>query len=282
MVATSVGITARVLSDINRLDTSEGVTILAGAVIDDVLGILVLAIVNAIAIVELAGGTLDVNTIITIAVKAVLFWLGLTGIGILASKQIEKGLKWFKTKGATFGLGLALAFACAATAELFGLAMIIGAYSIGLALSDTKVAHFLEEQLKSVYNFVVPIFFVVMGMMVDFNQMLPLLWPYGVVISFFAIISKVFGCGIPALFVGFNLRGAYRVGLGMLPPRRGRVDHRGSRYRQRRHPDRHVRRGNPTDTGHHADGPADVGTRLQEGWRGHARRDQGESRAAAR
>ncbi|HUX07374.1 MAG TPA: cation:proton antiporter [Acidobacteriota bacterium] len=221
MVATSVGITARVLSDINRLDTSEGVTILAGAVIDDVLGILVLAIVNAIAIVELAGGTLDVNTIIGIALKAVLFWLGLTGIGILLSKQIEKGLRWFKSKGATFGLGLALAFACAATAELFGLAMIIGAYSIGLAMSDTKISHFLEEQLKSVYNFVVPVFFVVMGMMVDFNQMLPLLWPYGVVISFFAIISKVFGCGIPALFVGFNMRGAYRVGVGMLP--RGEV-----------------------------------------------------------
>ena len=221
MVATSVGITARVLSDINRLDTSEGVTILAGAVIDDVLGILVLAIVNAIAIVEMAGGTLDVNTIIGIALKAVLFWLGLTGIGILVSKQIENGLRWFKTKGATFGLGLALAFACAATAELFGLAMIIGAYSIGLAMSDTKIAHFLEEQLKSVYNFIVPVFFVVMGMMVDFNQMLPLLWPYGVVISFFAIISKVFGCGIPALFVGFNFRGALRVGLGMLP--RGEV-----------------------------------------------------------
>jgi len=221
MVATSVGITARVLSDINRLDTSEGVTILAGAVIDDVLGILVLAIVNAIAIVEMAGGTLDVNTIIGIALKAVLFWLGLTGIGILVSKQIEKGLRWFKTKGATFGLGLALAFACAATAELFGLAMIIGAYSIGLAMSDTKISHFLEEQLKSVYNFIVPVFFVVMGMMVDFNQMMPLLWPYGVVISFFAIISKVFGCGIPALFVGFNFRGALRVGLGMLP--RGEV-----------------------------------------------------------
>lgn len=221
MVATSVGITARVLSDINRLDTSEGVTILAGAVIDDVLGILVLAIVNAIAVVQLAGGALDVNTIITIAVKAVLFWLGLTGIGILASKQIEKGLRWFKTKGATFGLGLALAFASAATAELFGLAMIIGAYSIGLAMSDTKIAHFIEERLANVYSFIVPIFFVVMGMMVDFNQMLPLLWPYGIVISFFAIVSKVFGCGIPAFFVGFNMRGSYRVGLGMLP--RGEV-----------------------------------------------------------
>jgi Kef-type K+ transport system membrane component KefB len=221
MVATSVGITARVLSDINRLDTSEGVTILAAAVIDDVLGILVLAIVNAIAMVELAGGTIDVNTIIAITLKAVLFWLGLTGIGILVSKQIEKGLRWFKSKGATFGLALALAFACSATAELFGLAMIIGAYSIGLALSDTKIAHFLEDQLRSVYEFIVPVFFVVMGMMVDFNQMLPLLWPYGVVISFIAVISKVFGCGIPAMFVGFNFRGAYRIGIGMLP--RGEV-----------------------------------------------------------
>ena len=221
MVATSVGITARVLSDIHRLDTSEGVTILAGAVIDDVLGILVLAIVNAIAMAQLINTPIDVNLILGITLKAVLFWLGLTGIGILVSGTIEKFLVWFRTKGATMGVALAICFAAAATAEMFGLAMIIGAYSIGLAMSDRPVSHFLEDALTGAYNFVVPIFFTVMGMMVDFQQMMPLFWPYGVVISFFAIISKVFGCGIPALFVGFNLRGAYRVGLGMLP--RGEV-----------------------------------------------------------
>jgi Kef-type K+ transport system membrane component KefB len=221
MVATSVGITARVLSDINRLDTSEGVTILAGAVIDDVLGILVLAIVNAIALAELAGQPIDVGLIGTIAAKAVLFWLGLTGIGILVSRRIEKIINWFRSRGAKFALGLSICFAAAATAELFGLAMIIGAYSIGLALSDLDMAHSLEEKLTGAYNFVVPIFFVVMGMMVDINAMLPLFWPYGVVISIFAVISKVAGCGLPALAVGFNKVGAWRIGIGMMP--RGEV-----------------------------------------------------------
>jgi Kef-type K+ transport system membrane component KefB len=221
MVATSVGITARVLSDINRLDTSEGVTILAGAVIDDVLGILVLAIVNSIALAKLQGIGIDMAMIGGIALKAILFWLGLTVIGIVTSKSIEKFLNWFRSKGAKFALGLSICFASAAMAEMFGLAMIIGAYSIGLAMSERDIAHSLEEKLTGAYNFVVPIFFVVMGMMVDVSAMVPLFWPYGVVISVFAIISKLFGCGIPALFVGFNKTGAWRIGVGMMP--RGEV-----------------------------------------------------------
>ena len=221
MVATSVGITARVLSDINKLDTSEGVTILAGAVIDDVLGILVLAIVNGIALAELAGSSIDMGTIGMTALKAIGFWLGITLIGIITSKSVEKFILWFRSKGSKIAIGLSICFASAAAAELFGLAMIIGAYSIGLAMSDRDIAHGLEERLTGAYNFVVPIFFTVMGMMVDINAMIPLFWPYGVVISIFAVVSKIFGCGIPALFVGFNKQGAIRIGLGMLP--RGEV-----------------------------------------------------------
>lgn len=221
MVATSVGITARVLSDINKLDTSEGVTILAGAVIDDVLGILVLAIVNGIALAQLAGSSIDMGTIGMTALKAIGFWLGITLIGIISSKSVEKFIMWFKSKGAKIAIGLSICFASAAAAELFGLAMIIGAYSIGLAMSDRDIAQGLEERLTGAYNFVVPIFFTVMGMMVDVNAMIPLFWPYGVVISIFAVVSKLFGCGIPALFVGFNKQGALRIGLGMLP--RGEV-----------------------------------------------------------
>lgn len=221
LVATSVGITARVLSDINKLDTSEGVTVLAGAVIDDVLGILVLAIVNAIAIAELAGKAIDIGLIGEIAAKAILFWLGLTFIGILASKRIEKFLNWFKSKGASFAIGLSICFASAAAAEMFGLAMIIGAYSIGLAMSGRDIAQNLEEKLSGAYNFVVPIFFTVMGMMVDINAMMPLFWPYGVVISIAAVLGKIVGCGLPALFVGFNPVGAWRIGVGMMP--RGEV-----------------------------------------------------------
>ena len=103
---------------------------------------------------------------------------------------------------------------------MFGLAMIIGAYAMGLVLSDTKLAHYLEEQTTSIYHVFVPVFFVVLGMLVDFSAMRGAM-AFGLTVSFLAIISKVLGCGIPALGVGFNRRGSWRIGLGMLP--RGEV-----------------------------------------------------------
>lgn len=216
MTATSVGITARVLTDIGKLDTPEGVTILGGAVIDDVLGILVLAIVVSMG----QSGAFSLSKLAIIGVKAVGFWLGLTIVGILLSKKISRFLVSFRTGGATVALALAVAFFASALAQMFGLAMIIGAYSIGLALSDSPVAETLVEKLAPVYHALVPVFFVVMGMLVDFRAMSHHLL-FALVITGLAIVGKIFGCGIPALGVGFNGRGAMRVGIGMLP--RGEV-----------------------------------------------------------
>jgi len=217
MVATSVGITARILSDINRLDTPEGVTILAGAVVDDVLGILILAVVVGLSRGE---GGISSGDIAVIALKAVGVWIGITGLGLLLSRHIERLILWFKSEGATLALGLAFCFLAAGIAELFGLAAIIGSYAMGLALSDREIAHTLEKELRSVFNFLVPVFFVVMGMLVDFSSMTHAI-TFGIVLSLLAVISKVFGCGLPALGVGFNKIGAWRIGIGMLP--RGEV-----------------------------------------------------------
>lgn len=216
MVATSVGITARVLTDIRKLDSPEGVTILAGAVLDDVLGILVLAIVAGIA----RTGQADFGEIAWIAAKAIGFWLGLTGIGFLLANKIEQFFNSIKYAGARVALALALCLLCAGAAEMCGLAFIIGAYSIGLALSKTKMAHQLMEDLRPINDFIVPIFFAVMGMLVNFAAMGGAIG-FGIVLCVLAIISKVLGCGIPALGTGFNLIGAIRVGVGMLP--RGEV-----------------------------------------------------------
>lgn len=216
MTATSVGITARVLGDIRKLDTPEGVTILAGAVIDDVLGIIVLAIVISLG----ASGDVSLGNLAVVGGKAMGFWLGLMAIGIVLSKPISRFLSGFQSSGAALTLALAIAFLAAALAESFGLAMIIGAYSIGLALSNTEVAETLREPMESVFHAFVPVFFVVMGMLVDFNAMAPVL-AFGLVISALAIVGKIFGCGIPALGVGFNSWGATRIGVGMMP--RGEV-----------------------------------------------------------
>ena len=216
MTATSVGITARVLRDLGRMGAPEGVTIIGAAVVDDVLGILVLAVVVAMA----ETGAVEAGELGVIAAKAIGFWVVLTGVTILFSSWISKAFTWFRDAGAPLALALGLALLGAGLAESFGLAMIIGAYSVGLGLAQTPLAHKIEEGMMGVYQFMVPIFFVVMGMLVDIPAMGGVIG-FGIILSALAVISKVVGAGGPALAVGFNRRGAWRVGLGMLP--RGEV-----------------------------------------------------------
>ena len=216
MTATSVGITARVLRDLRRMGAPEGVTIIGAAVVDDVMGILVLAVVVAMS----ETGAVEGGELGLIAAKAIGFWLGLTGVMILLSSWISKALTWFRDPGAPLALALGLALLGAGLAESFGLAMIIGAYSVGLGLAHTPLAHRIEQGMLGVYHFMVPIFFVVMGMLVDLTAIGGVLG-FGIALTLLAIVSKIVGSGGPALAVGFNRRGAWRVGLGMLP--RGEV-----------------------------------------------------------
>ena len=219
MTATSVGITARVLEELRSLDSPEGVTILAAAVVDDVIGMIILAIVVGISTI----GIINEGEVIGIGAKAIGVWLILTIGGILIAPFLGKVIGKFQDKGAAIVLFIALGCLGAAIAELFGLAMIIGAYSIGLALSRTKLKTKIHEPIMGVYNFLVPIFFVVMGMQVNLSSILGdnTTIIFGLIISVLGIISKVFGSGIPALFVGFTRIGAMKIGFGMLP--RGEV-----------------------------------------------------------
>jgi len=218
--ATSVGITARVLSEIRKMSSPEGVTILAGAVLDDVLGIVILALVVGISRLGLSGVGVDWGKIGLIALKAIGFWVICTGLGIIFAKRLTRWLKWLKSPDAIAGVSLGLALFLAGLAEMAGLAMIIGAYIMGLALSQTDMADELRNRLHGVYQFLVPIFFCVMGMMVNFSAMKGIII-FGLIYTLFAILGKILGCGIPAYIMGFNLKGAFRVGAGMLP--RGEV-----------------------------------------------------------
>ncbi|MCF7974509.1 MAG: cation:proton antiporter [Phycisphaerae bacterium] len=218
-VATSVGITARILAEKRKMASPEGVTILAGAVFDDVFGIITLAIVMGMAKVSMGKGVAW-GPICIIAVKAIGFFVVVTALGLIFSRKITALIKRFKSKEIIVALCFGLALLLASLAEMAGLAMIIGAYIMGLALSRTDLAHEIEHHLEGVYNILVPIFFCVMGMMVDFGAMKPVLI-FGSVYSLLAVFSKVVGCGIPAWLMKFNLRGSLRIGLGMLP--RGEV-----------------------------------------------------------
>jgi Kef-type K+ transport system membrane component KefB len=218
-VATSVGITARILAEKRKMASPEGVTILAGAVFDDVFGIVALAIVMGMAKVSMGEG-IAWGPICIIALKAIGFFVIVTSLGLIYARKITSAIKQFKSKEIMVAVCFGLAMLLAGLAEMAGLAMIIGAYIMGLALSRTDLAHEIEENLEGIYNILVPIFFCVMGMMVDFAAMKPVL-AFGAVYSLLAVFSKVVGCGLPAWAMRFNLRGSLRIGLGMLP--RGEV-----------------------------------------------------------
>ncbi|MEE9325390.1 MAG: cation:proton antiporter, partial [Dehalococcoidia bacterium] len=216
MTATSVGITARVLSERKKLDVPEGVTILAAAVLDDVLAILVLTVVVGVA----ETGEVSIIDVLDVGWKALAFLAVLLGGGIFLAKHISRLVLSLKVSGASVAIALALAFLAAGLAESFGLAMIIGAYAMGLSLSNTELAKTLEAPISAVYNALVPIFFVVLGMMVDLTAFSDAI-VFGIVLSILAIFGKVLGSGLPAMAVGFNKIGAVRIGFGMLP--RGEV-----------------------------------------------------------
>ncbi len=218
--ATSVGITARILTERKKTDSPEGVTILAGAVLDDVLGIMVLAIVVAMVKVTRMHETIHWGHIAWLSAKTFGFWITCTAGGILSARWLSSQLKRLGSPEiiASFSLGLALLLA--GIVETVGLAMIIGAYIMGLSLSRTDLVHVIQNQLRGTYNLLVPVFFCVMGMLVDFHAVMPV-FLVGLVYSIVAILAKIVGCGIPAWLMHFNLRGAYRVGMGMVP--RGEV-----------------------------------------------------------
>ncbi len=223
LTATSVGITARVLSDISRLDSIEGVVVMAAAVIDDVLGIVLVAVIVGIA----AEGSISGSSVALLIVKAIGFWLGLTFIGGLLANRISSLTMWFKSDGSTLVLAITLGFIAASVAEVyFGLAMIIGAFSMGLALSATLLKEYTIFAIRNGGSVLVPVFFCIIGMQVDLTALsesdnLGMLALFGLVVTVVAIVSKVAGAGLPVMAIGFGRARSWRIGLGMLP--RGEV-----------------------------------------------------------
>lgn len=220
--ATSVGITARILSERKSIDSPEGTTILAAAVIDDVLGIICLAIVMGIVGASTAGGSVAWGAIGKIALKSFGIWLGVTAIGLVLAHKIAGFLKLFGSSQVFTVLAFGLSLLLAGLFEQAGLAMIVGAYVMGLCLSKTDIAFSIQRQLEGIYSFLVPVFFVVMGMLVDVRVFAnPSVVKFGLIYAVLAILAKIVGCALPAIFMNFNLLGAMRIGMGMIP--RGEV-----------------------------------------------------------
>lgn len=216
MVATSVGITARVLSGMGLLDAPTARIILGAAVIDDILGLLVLAIVSSTA-----AGSINLAEIGTTAALAVGFTVFMALIGARVITRAGPRIERLKVEHSFFVFGLVLCLGLSVAAVYIGVAAIIGAFLAGMAMAEaTEGRHEIHEQMSGVTELLVPFFLVNIGMQLQlgvFGE--PSVLALSAVVTLVAVATKLVGCGAGAWNLG--LRRAGQVGMGMVP--RGEV-----------------------------------------------------------
>jgi Kef-type K+ transport system membrane component KefB len=225
LCATSVGITARVLKDLGALQSREARIILGAAVIDDVLGLLVLAVVAGAIKAELAGAALSSWQVAIIALKALAFLAGAVLGGRYLVPRLFRHAGALETRGVLLALAIAFCFLLAWLAALVGLAPIVGAFAAGIVLDEAhfesfrdRGEHRLEELLQPVSSLFAPIFFVLMGMKVDLRHFASWeLLGFATALTLVAILGKQV-CSLAVLEPQVN---RLAVGVGMVP--RGEV-----------------------------------------------------------
>ena len=225
LCATSVGITARVLKDLGKLSLRESRIILGAAVIDDVIGLMILAVVIGAVTATIAGGTLSYVHVFWIAAKTAAFFASAFAIGHYVVPYIFRGAGRFRSRGVLLVLSIAFCFWLSWLATKVELATIVGAFAAGLVLEKAhfklfkeRGEHELEELLGPVTTFLVPIFFVLMGMKVDLRVFArPQLLGFAAALTLAAIVGKQI-CSLAVAERGLN---RLAIGLGMIP--RGEV-----------------------------------------------------------
>jgi Kef-type K+ transport system membrane component KefB len=215
MVATSVGITARVLGDLRVMGARFARIIMGAAVFDDILGMVLLAIV-----VGMASGTgvrwVHMGIILSEAVGFAVFMIF---FGPRIVHRMEPGLNRMSTQNAPLVLSLALCLLLSWASAKIGMAAIIGAFFAGLVLADYAPQWDLQPRVSAINEFLAPFFFFTIGARLNVRLFSGDLLVAAIVISLLAIASKVLGCGLPLLREGWPT--VLRVGVGMMP--RGEV-----------------------------------------------------------
>jgi Kef-type K+ transport system membrane component KefB len=225
LCATSVGITARVFKDLGRLQTREARIILGAAVLDDVMGLVVLAVVTGMIGAADRGGTFSLGSVATIVLKSAAFLAVSLFLGVRLSPKLFKFASKLHARGVLLALGLAVCFFFSWIADLVGLAPIVGAFAAGLILEDMHYSGFvdrgehpLEELIQPISGFLAPVFFVLMGIRTDLRSFAaPGVLGLAAALTLAAILGK------QACSLGVWGRGVDRltIGLGMIP--RGEV-----------------------------------------------------------
>ncbi|MCP4646651.1 MAG: cation:proton antiporter [bacterium] len=214
LTATSVGVTAAILKEMNLMDKKFAQMIMGAAIIDDILSLLILSLVMNIP-TSMDAAALE--PFITVLVYAFIFLLG----GSIVGKYfVEKKVNVVKINEKTLLYVLSFVFLYAYIAEFIGLSSIVGAFLAGVLLNYSKHAEEIDRRTRSLELIFIPVFFISLGMLVDVGSVIQFIWPI-LIISAIAVFTKLTGCGLGAFFSKLNVRNSALVGFGMSP--RGEV-----------------------------------------------------------
>ncbi len=219
LTATSVGITARVLGDLGQMETPEARIILGAAVLDDIIGLVILSVVSGLA----AGGGVSLLGVTSTLAAAVGFLVAAVVLGNLVAPRLADRVARMRARGVVVVLSIAFALALAALADRLGSALIIGGFAAGLILRTTRQAHTVEQQVQPVAAVLAPIFFVNVGAAADLSLLDPRVPGAGTlllvagILTVIAIIGKI-AAGWAAPWLSYR---RMAVGVGMVP--RGEV-----------------------------------------------------------
>lgn len=212
LTATSVSITVQTLAEMGKLKTRLGTTIVSAAIIDDVIGIIVLAVV-----VGIGGGGNEVN-IPEVLLKNLLFFAISGGGGIVCYKLFKRLDKKYEHTQRIPILGLALCMFLSYCAEkYFGVADITGAFVAGVILCNIRDAEYIESKLNiNSYMLFGPIFFAGIGIKTNISGISPVIIAFSVCFVLVALLSKIVGCSLVAKFTRHSLKDSFKVGVGMM------------------------------------------------------------------
>ncbi|MFB5631237.1 MAG: cation:proton antiporter [Nitrosopumilaceae archaeon] len=212
LTATSIAISIQVLSEFGKIKSPEARLIIGAAIVDDILAIAVLSVVTSIG-----GDVSQINVVdVTFTILQVLgFFAVMLITAIIVIPRIVTPRLW-RAKGSVEGIATALFFGAAALAGSIGLSPIVGAFAVGMALSTTKVFEKVEGFIGKIGLIFAPLFFAIIGAQVDFTGIdLEILMLSGIIIAI-AVVTKLFGCGLPAWMFLKNRTQGMRVGIGMI------------------------------------------------------------------
>lgn len=218
LTATSVSISAETLTELGKLNTKAGINILGAAVIDDILGLLIISFVLVMSASSKSISPSNIQLeMMLVSGKVLIFMILSILLVILLPKIFDKYFKSVSEKPGIIVYSIALAFISAYMSEYLGIAAITGAYVCGLAISRTTLREYISRRIGIISSlFLAPIFFASVGISANIKGITPFLLILTTIMLIVAIIGKIAGCGFAARLLGMSKIESIQIGSGMI------------------------------------------------------------------